>query len=61
MLSYCWAQQEAVKEIHECLVEAGFEVWLDIHNMTETARGVLEAMSTAIDEADVVLVAVSRE
>jgi hypothetical protein len=61
MLSYCWAQQETIKQIYEALVGQGFDVWLDIHEMARTAPGVLEAMSQAIDQADVVIMAVSRE
>ena len=55
-------QQPKIKEVHECLVSQGFDVWLDLYDMSSTGGGnVLEAMSSAIDEADVVLVAVSRE
>jgi hypothetical protein len=63
MISYCWAQQAAVKELYQCLVDHGFDVWLDIHEMAKDSKdcSVLGAMSTAIDEADAVLVAVSRE
>jgi hypothetical protein len=63
MISYCWTQQAIVKQVYQCLRDKGYDVWLDIHKMAEASRegGVLDAMSAAIDEADVVLVAVSRE
>jgi hypothetical protein len=61
MISYCWAQQETIKKVYEFLVRQGFDVWLDIHEMATTAPGVLEAMSAAIDGAEVILVCVSRE
>jgi hypothetical protein len=63
MISYCWTQQDMIKEVYQCLQDEGFDVWLDIHKMAAGSRegGVLDAMSKAIDEAEVVLVAVSRE
>jgi hypothetical protein len=63
MISYCWAQQDMIKQVYQCLQDEGFDVWLDIHKMAAGSRqgGVLDAMSEAIDEAEVVLVAVSRE
>jgi hypothetical protein len=63
MISYCWAQQDTTKEVYQCLQDKGFDVWLDIHKMAAGSRGggVSDAMSAAIDEADVVIMAVSRE
>ena len=55
------AQQQIIKQIYKFLVQQGFIVWLDIHEMAATAPSTLEAMSTAIDESDAVIIAVSRE
>ena len=63
-LLFClfFLQQLKIKEVHECLVKLGFDVWLDMYDMSTTGGGnLLEAMSAAIDNADVVLIAVSRE
>jgi hypothetical protein len=63
MISYCWAQQTEVKKVHAGLQKTGHSVWLDVYDMAESSAGlgILEAMSAAINEADIVLVCVSRE
>ena len=61
MLSYCWAQQARVLRIYAALTRAGYEVWLDIHNMSSSGEGVLQAMSAGVDQADLFLACVSRE
>jgi hypothetical protein len=41
----------------------GYEVWLDIHDMSKSGagKGILEAMSEGKDNADVMLICVSKE
>jgi male-specific lethal 1 len=52
-----------VRKIHGKLLEEGYHIWFDVIDMAAAASsaGVLEAMSAAIDEADFILVCVSRE
>ena len=63
MISYCWKQQVQIKRIHAELKKMGYEIWIDFIDMAEAAQGrsILEAMSAGIDQADVLLVCVSRE
>jgi hypothetical protein len=61
---YAWKQQEKVKQVYTDLTEGGrYEVWLDIHDMSKSGagKGILEAMSEGIDNADVMLICVSKE
>lgn len=51
-----------MKEIHQSLVDTKrFDIWIDFTHMAAGGGNVLEEMSAAIDDADLVLVCVSRE
>ena len=56
MLSYEWSCQEVVKRIVAQLTARSYKVWLDIKNMKGST---IDAMSEAIDNADVMLFGVS--
>jgi len=59
MISYNWDHQNIVKKIVEYLEKDSlFKVWLDIKNMS---GNIIQAMSNAIDESNVVLVCVSEK
>ena len=61
MISYCWKQQKQIKAIYALLVKAGYTVWLDIHDMRKgDSQSILNTIAKAVDDADIVLVAVSR-
>ena len=58
MVSYCWAQQAVVKRIHAALVKRGYAVWIDVEQMTGST---VDAMALAVENAEVVLIGVSRQ
>jgi hypothetical protein len=61
MISYCWEQQETVKQVYTKLkASQHFDIWLDIYDMAQCGGGTLEAMSAGVDQADILVVCVSR-
>ncbi|XP_071100855.1 uncharacterized protein [Haliotis cracherodii] len=57
MISYQWANQEVLIKVKDCLKQNGYGVWMDIDNM---GGSTLQAMAEAIENASVVLMAMSR-
>ncbi|XP_067664576.1 uncharacterized protein [Haliotis asinina] len=57
MISYQWANQEVLIKVKDCLKQNGYDVWMDIDNM---GGSTLQAMAEAIENASVVLIAMSR-
>ncbi|XP_071100866.1 uncharacterized protein [Haliotis cracherodii] len=57
MISYQWANQEVLIKVKDCLKQNGYDVWMDIDNM---GGSTLQAMAEAIENASVVLMAMSR-
>eukprot|EP00055_Hartaetosiga_balthica_P010241 m.43148 g.43148 ORF g.43148 m.43148 type:complete len:886 (-) comp7094_c0_seq1:160-2817(-) len=53
MLSYPWAYQSIIKKILSSLKMSGYNVWVDIERMEGS---ILEAMASAVEQADVVIV-----
>ncbi|KAI0211978.1 hypothetical protein LSAT2_003143, partial [Lamellibrachia satsuma] len=58
MISYQWDRQDLIKRIRNNLKEAGYKVWMDVDHMTGFP---LEAMSKAVEDASVVLIAASQK
>lgn len=58
MCSYCWAQQPIMIRIKERLEVGGSRVWMDLDSMSGST---LEAMASAVENADIVLVGVSKD
>jgi hypothetical protein len=57
MLSYCWANQDVIKRIHQALVRRGHTVWIDIEQMQGST---VDAMAEAIDNAYAVVYGISE-
>eukprot|EP01052_Picozoa_sp_SAG31_P002380 SAG31_NODE_84_length_27014_cov_3.743006_7_plen_1064_part_00 len=57
-LSYCWDQQQVIKRIHAVLVKRGYECWIDVEQMKGST---VESMALAVENAEVVLIGVSRQ
>ena len=57
MLADQWDAQETIKRISVELKRRGYVVWLDIEQM---AGSIMDAMSAAVEGADVMLLGVSR-
>jgi hypothetical protein len=58
MLSYCWAQQEAVKRIRTRLGELRFTVWFDQEHMQGSTT---DAMAAAVENSEVFLYCMSAK
>jgi len=58
MISYNWGNQEMIKTIKKGLADRGFNVWLDVEQMSGST---LEAMAHAVEQAVVVLVCYSKK
>lgn len=56
MLSYNWEYQSMMREVHSALQAGGWRVWMDVH---EVRGSTLEAMASAVENAAVVVIAVS--
>lgn len=57
MMSYCWDNQETIKNITAQLRASGpFQVWIDVDHMCGST---LDSMARAVEEADIVLMGVS--
>ena len=56
MLSYQWDNQATVKRINASLISRGFETWFDL---TDMKGSVMDAMSEAVEGAEVMLFGVS--
>lgn len=53
MLSYNWGAQTLVLQVRDFLRSQGLQVWMDVDNMT---GNIMEAMASAVETADLVLV-----
>ncbi|KAI0238985.1 hypothetical protein LSAT2_010257 [Lamellibrachia satsuma] len=58
MISYQWDNQQLMRRIGDKLIEAGFKVWMDVYDMSGST---LQAMSAAVEEASMVLIAASTK
>ncbi|XP_060066997.1 uncharacterized protein LOC132547246 [Ylistrum balloti] len=58
MLSYNWTHKPILREVYTSLTWAGFPVWMDIHHME---GNLLDAMSQAVLESDVVIICASEQ
>ena len=56
MISYNWGHQKMVKQIRDHLRNNGFKVWMDVDDMQGST---LQAMASAVENADIVLVCYS--
>ena len=52
MLSYQWDHQAIIKRLNECLIARSYATWFDLTNMKGST---MDAMSDAIEGADVML------
>ncbi|XP_039255053.2 uncharacterized protein LOC120331936 isoform X1 [Styela clava] len=57
MLSYNWEVQETMIKLREYLRQKGYEVWMDVEKMQDS---ILSAMAEAIENAAIVLVAMTE-
>jgi hypothetical protein len=57
MMSYNWGHQPVIKRIHAALVRRGYSMWIDVEQMKGST---VDAMSLAVEDAEVVLIGVSR-
>ena len=57
MMSYNWDHQPVIKRIHAALVQRGYSMWIDVEQMKGST---VDAMSLAVEDAEVVLIGVSR-
>lgn len=58
MISYQWSNQKTLIKIRDALKSQGYNVWLDIYNMSGST---LEAMAEAVEKASVVLICMSQK
>ena len=58
MISYSWAQQNAVRAFAEQLKNRGYTVWIDLDQM---AGDTVEKMAAAVEDAKAVVMCVSQE
>jgi len=58
MISYNWTYQSTILQIVKLLIDQGISVWMDLDEMS---GNILEAMSNAIDNSDIVLICASQE
>lgn len=58
MISYNWGHQTIMKHICSFLRNSGIKVWMDIDDMHGST---LQAMATAVEKADIVLVCFSQK
>ncbi|XP_072019573.1 uncharacterized protein [Amphiura filiformis] len=57
MISYQWDSQDRVVTIRDNLVQAGYKVWMDVHNI----RGdIIDAMADAVEKSDVILMCMTE-
>eukprot|EP01051_Picozoa_sp_SAG22_P016367 SAG22_NODE_2298_length_2742_cov_2.665910_2_plen_346_part_01 len=57
-ISYCWDQQAVIKRVHAALKSRAYRTWIDIEQMMGST---VDAMAGAVENAEVVLIGVSRE
>jgi hypothetical protein len=57
MMSYNWDHQPLIKRIHAALMQRGYNMWIDVEQMKGST---VDAMSLAVEDAEVVLIGVSR-
>ncbi|XP_072031839.1 uncharacterized protein [Amphiura filiformis] len=58
MISYQWDSQEQMIKVKERLTSAGYNIWMDVDKME---GNILSTMADAVENAEVVLVALSRK
>ena len=58
MLSYQWDAQATIQRLNEWLIARGYATWFDLTNMKGST---MDAMSDAIEGADVMLYGVSLQ
>ena len=58
MISYNWGHQPIVKQICSNLRKNGIKVWMDVDDMQGST---LQAMASAVEKADIVLVCYSHK
>eukprot|EP00004_Rigifila_ramosa_P000527 TRINITY_DN1054_c0_g1_i2.p1 TRINITY_DN1054_c0_g1~~TRINITY_DN1054_c0_g1_i2.p1 ORF type:complete len:338 (-),score=61.67 TRINITY_DN1054_c0_g1_i2:67-1035(-) len=58
MISYDWTHQHVALKLKKLLEVAGYEVWIDVENLT---GDVDTAMAEAVDAADAVIVCISEK
>jgi len=56
MISYCWSQQNKIKQVANHLKSFQIPIWIDVEQMEGS---VLEAMADAVEQASVVIIGVS--
>ena len=57
MLSYQWNVQATIKRLNESLIARGYVTWFDLTNMKGST---MDAMSDAIEGAEILLYGVSQ-
>ena len=58
MISYQWDSQETIVQVKDKLRSAGFDVWIDIEEMSGST---LESMASAVECCTFFLMAISRK
>ena len=52
MLSYAWAQQDAIKQVRQALDALGFVVWFDLEQMSGSTT---DAMANAVESSEAII------
>ncbi|CAF1444150.1 unnamed protein product [Adineta steineri] len=56
MISYCHADSELIRKIHQFLLDQGFKIWIDLNNMFGPA---MSAMAEAVENCEFVIMCMS--
>ncbi|XP_072027812.1 uncharacterized protein [Amphiura filiformis] len=60
-ISYQWEDQRRAKQLRDELIQDSYKVLLDIDMMDEGAGNILDCMANAVENADAVLVLISKK
>ena len=58
MISYQWDQQVTAVLVAQSLKKRGYNIWIDVDRMEGS---IMDAMAHAVEEAEVVLICLSRK
>ena len=59
-LSYPWAHQKVMLKLRDMLLAHGFQVWMDVDQMSDRDN-IFDSMAAAVEQASVVVVCISQE
>jgi len=58
--SYAWAHQKVMLKLRDMLLAHGFQVWMDVDQMSDRDN-IFDSMAAAVEQASVVVVCISQE